>query len=245
MSTLLVAEHGHGSLAMGAHGIHGAVVGLGLLGLVALLSPQLLSDDRVPLDDHETRVRALRSALEQSPSSGRNTVATRAPSGHGAALTPAGRLVLPLAVVSSAAAAGAHAAVGPEHLRESVLLGAFFAATAVAQLAWSVAVAGRASRHLLHLGVLGNLSLAVLWGTTRTLGLPFGLLPAPEAVGPWDLACVAWELVVAGACVLVLRQPGEPPVRLPGWRSWHPVLPTYVAASVLVLVALTLGGAGA
>jgi hypothetical protein len=160
-------------------------------------------------------------------------------------LTAAHRVLLPLAVVSSAAAAGMHAAVTPEHLRESALLGLFFAAAAVAQLAWSGAVTAHGSRPLLVAGACGNLSLLGLWTTTRTLGLPFGLLPAPETIGPWDLACGAWELVATCCCLALLRSRDPLPTRLPGWRHWHPVLPTYVAASVLVLVAVSLAGAGA
>jgi hypothetical protein len=250
----MLVMHAHGGFAMGAHGIHYAVVGVGILGLVALLSPQFLAETRAPRDEHEARVRALRSTMARSGLAADNLPATaldpiqvatqeirlsRAP-----VLTAAQRVLLPLAVVSSAAAAGVHAAVGPEHFRESALFGLFFAASALAQLVWSAAVAVHASRLLLMWGALGNLSVIGLWAVTRTIGLPFGLLPAPEALGPWDVACAAWELVVVCGCIAMLQSRDPLPTRLVNWRHWHPALPTYVAASVLLLVALALSGAG-
>ena len=47
---------------------------------------------------------------------------------------------LPMAVVSSAAAAGVHAAVGPAHFQEGLLVGGFFIASALAQTGWSLAI---------------------------------------------------------------------------------------------------------
>jgi hypothetical protein len=160
-------------------------------------------------------------------------------------LAAAERVILPLAVVSSASAAGVHAALAPEHLRVSLAFGVFFAAGAVAQLAWAGAAAVHGSRALLVAGVIGNTSVLALWATTRTVGLPFGLLAVPEAVGPWDVVCGAWEVVVVCCGIALLRSASAPPTRLVGWRSWHPLLPTYVAASVLLLLALSLSGSGA
>lgn len=233
----MVLLHAHDSLSLGAHSIHYAVVGLGVLGLVAMLSPRFLAETPVPRDEHEARVRSLRAGLAG--------VAQADWTPRGPVLTATHRVLLPLAVVSSAAAAGVHAAVTPEHLQESLLLGLFLATAAVAQLAWAAAVAAHGSRPLLLVGACGDLALLTLWAVTRTLGLPFGLLPGPEAIGPWDLACGAWELVTAGCCLALLRSRDPLPARLPGWRHWHPALPTYVAASVLVLVAASLTGAGA
>jgi hypothetical protein len=62
-------------------------------------------------------------------------------------------------------------------------------------------------------------------------------------VGAWDLAGTGWELVVVVTCVGVLRSRDHLPERLVSWRSWHPALPTYVAASAFLLVALSLSGA--
>jgi len=158
------------------------------------------------------------------------------------ALPVAERLVVPLALVSSAAAAGVHAAVGPPHFRESVLFGLFFALTAVLQLAWAGLLVVRRSRALLVLGALGNVAVLAVWAVTRTVGLPFGLLPDPEAVGPWDLACGVWELVVVASCVVLLRT-SHPRGEIASWQQWHRSVRVYAGGSVLLLAALAFSGA--
>jgi hypothetical protein len=273
----MLVQHAHGGFGVAAHGIHYAVVGGGVLGLVALLTPRFLAASEAPRDEHEARVHALRSTLAQRehapPDQAQPDQAQpdHAPPGPGLAtgnlaatdldpsevaaqqnwlrpapvLTTAQRVLLPLAVVSSAAAAGVHAAVGPAHLRESLLFGAFFASSALLQLLWAGMAAVHSSRRLLVVGAVGNLAVIGLWAVTRTLGLPFGLLPRPEAVGPWDVACAGWELVVVCSCIAILQSRQPLPTRLVDWRHWHPALPTYVAASVLLLIALSVSGAGA
>lgn len=246
----MLVQHAHGSFDVAAHGIHYAVLGAGVLGVVALLVPRFLSaPDDAPSDEREARVHALRNSLAQRESATTFDPHQAAPPlgslPRVPALTAAQRILLPLAVVSSAAAAGVHAAVGPAHLRESLLFGAFFIGSALLQLLWSGLAAVHGSRRLLVVGAVGNLAVIGLWAITRTLGLPFGLLPGPEAVGPWDLACAGWELVVVGSCIAMLRSRQPVPTRLPDWRHWHPALPTYVAASVLLLIALSVTGAGA
>jgi hypothetical protein len=260
----MLVLHAHSGFGNGAHDVHYAVLGAGVLGLVALLSPRLLAAPATPRDEHEARVEALRSSLARSGAlapRGLATVSQSNLSSHALdpnpvgtddtwlrrapALTAVERALLPLAVVSSAAAAGTHAAVLPPHLDESLLFGAFFAGSALLQLLWAGTAALRCSRGLLVAGALGNLAVIGLWAITRTLGLPFGLLPGPEALGPWDVACGAWELVVVCSCVAVLQSGTALPARLVGWRHWHPVLPTYVAGSVLLLIALSVSGAGA
>ena len=253
----MLVLHAHG-FDIAAHGIHYAVLGVGVLGLVALLSPRLLAAPTAPADEHEARVAVLRTslgqedlhrlatgnlaatALDPKPVAAHDSRLHRAP-----ALTAAQRALLPLAVVSSAAAAGAHAAVGPPHLRESAVFGAFFAGSALLQLLWAGLAAVHGSRQLFVVGAVGNLAAIGLWAVTRTLGLPFGLLPEPEAMGPWDLACGAWELVVVCSCIAILQSRDPLPTRLVEWRHWHPALPTYVVASVLLLIALSVSGAGA
>jgi hypothetical protein len=232
--------HAHGDFGIAAHGIHYVVLGVGVLGLVAMLTPRLLGAPAP--DEHDARVAALRTALQTA----------RAQPGHARSspaaapvLTTAQQVLLPIAVVSSVTAAGVHAAFGPEHLRESVLFGAFFGACALLQLLWAGWAAVQCSRQLLIVGAVGNLAVIGLWAITRTLGLPFGLLPTPEAVGPWDLACGAWELVVVCTCIAILQSREAFPARLVDWRHWHPMLQTYVAASVLLLIALSVSGAAA
>lgn len=227
-----------------AHGIHYAVLGVGLMGLAVLLGPQLVGGRRTPSahDEHTLRVRALTQQISEgslgvrvAPLLGTTPVPER----------PADRAVvgyLPLAVVSSAAAAGVHAAVGPEHFREQVLFGVFFAGSSLAQLCWSALMVVRPSRGLLAAAVVGNSAVLALWLTTRTVGLP-GLLPDPEAVGPWDLCCAVWELIVVICAARALRSHAD--LRLPAWVDWQPSARAWAVGSVLALLALTLSGSGA
>lgn len=107
-----------------------------------------------------------------------------------------------------AAAATIHLAVVPEHLHESVLLGAFFLLLSLAQFGYAVAVVRRASRRLLLVGLVANLSVVLLWACTRVAAVPFGLGPR-EPAGALDLAATALEL---GAVVLAwtaLRRPSR------------------------------------
>jgi hypothetical protein len=154
------------------------------------------------------------------------------------------RVVVPVALVSSVAAAVAHAAVCPAHFEEGVLFGMFFAVSALLQLLWAGLLAVHRSRPLLAVGAAGNLAIVGLWAVTRTVGLPFGLLPEPEAVGPWDLACGMWELAVVGCCLGLLRS-SRNGGRVAPWREWHVSVQLFVAGSALLLAALSLSGAGA
>lgn len=225
-----------------AHGVHYALVAVGLLGLAWLLAPQVVPGAAgvLPRDDHARRVAALREAVATGRllTVGPTTVCARPP----ATLA----LHLPLALVASAAAAGVHAAMAPAHLRVLPLFGLFFVAATVVHLAWVAAVLHRPSRALLQAGIVLNLGLVGLWLLTRTWGLPLGLMPAPEAVGPWDLAAAAWELVVVAACAALLR--AVPPtayagLRLPPWVDWHRGATALAALSPVVLLVLTLSGA--
>ncbi len=245
------------TLTLLAHAVHYALVAGGLIGLGWLLVPHLVtlhapgSSRPTALGEHELRVAALRSAA----ATGR--LATLAPPAAGVVVpvrsaaarpaAPEATLLLPLAIVASTAAAGVHAAMGPLHFREATLFGLFFATAAVAQLGWTALALRSVTPALLRVGVALNLGCVVLWATTRAWGLPLGLMPAPEPVGPWDLAAVAWELGVVAACAVLLR--ARPPtsyagLRLPAWVDWHRGARAVAVASVLVLLMLSLSGAG-
>lgn len=239
-----------GGVSVVAHGIHYSIVAGGVVGLVAILAPGLRTAQGArPRNEHEARVLALRSALTGPDLAPERLATANDPTWVAGfrepVLTTAQRVLLPLAVVSSAAAAGVHAAVGPPHFREATLFGLFFAISALLQLAWAGVVAVACSRWLLMAGTLGNVTVLVLWAITRTTGLPFGLLPEPEPVGPWDLACAGWELLVVGACIALLQSRSPLPTRLVEWHRWHPGLRCFVAGSLLLLIGLSLSGAGA
>ncbi len=228
-----------------AHGIHYAVVGVGVVGLLALLGPQLVGVRRSPPgnDEHALRVQAL---TEQISSGGLGVLVAPPVFPIQVRHDAVGRArarYLPIAVVSSAAAAGVHAAVGPAHFIEGAVFGVFFAGTALAPVGWSLAMATRPTRRLLLAGLVGNGAVLILWLTTRTLGLP-GLLPGPEAVGIWDISCGAWELAVVLTAARILHgQPGAD-LRLPAWQDWDPAARVWALGSVLLLPVLSLTGVG-
>jgi hypothetical protein len=229
-----------------AHGIHYAVLGVGLVGLLALLGPQLVGGRRAPSvhDDHALRVRALTEQISSGGLGLRMTPAAPPTWARRAVVERVRSRYLPIAVVSSTAAAGVHAAVGPAHFREGLVLGLFFAGAALAQVGWSLDMVTRPSRSLLVAGVVGNSAVLLLWLTTRTIGLP-GLLPEPEAVGPWDLFCGGWELAVVLAAGRVLRAESGIDLRLPAWPDWGPSAHAWALGSAFVFLVLSLSGVGA
>ncbi len=102
-----------------------------------------------------------------------------------------------VAAVASAAAAGIHFAVAPEHFHEWWGFGAFFVVSGTAQLAWAVFPSKA------WIGIGGNALFIVLWAVSRTHGLPFGPDPnTPEAVGPVDLVSIGLELTAVLALVM-------------------------------------------
>lgn len=204
-----------------AHGIHYGVLGVGLVGLSALIGPQWAGGSRaVSLhDEHAQRVRALTDHI--------------ATNGLGVSLMPVAttrdvvrdrvsQRLLPLALVSSAAAAGVHAAVAPAHFGEGAIFGLFFVGAALLQMVWSLLMVLRPTRTLLVAGVVGNVAVLALWLVTRTVGLP-GLLAAPEAVGVWDVICGAFEAVVVVSVVRILHETSGAALRVAPWSAWDPV----------------------
>jgi hypothetical protein len=151
---------------------------------------------------------------------------------------------LPIAVVSSAAAAGVHAAVAPAHFGEGPLVGSFFVLCAVAQLGWPLAVLlVGSSRWLLWAAVVGNAGVVTLWGLSRTVGLPVGPRSV-EPVGTWDLAATSWELAVVVGVSLVLTSDrfAVPGPRLLDIVRWSAAAKAWLAGSVTILLVLTVTG---
>jgi hypothetical protein len=224
-----------------AHGIHFGIVLAGLVGLAALLAPQVLTragltDPGPPRDEHEARVADLRRRLATGDLGG-TTLLLPTP------VVTGSRAALPLAVVASAAAAGAHAAVGPPHLEGQVLVGAFFLVCALGQVGWSALVLRGSTPALLLAGLLGNAAVLTLWLVSRTAGLP-GVPHSPEPFGPWDLTCAVWELIVVAVCATRL-QSGRAAEGVAPWASWTPAVHGLLATSVFALAMLSLIGASA
>jgi hypothetical protein len=112
-----------------------------------------------------------------------------------------------VAAAASAAAAGIHFAVAPEHFQEWWGFGTFFVVSGTAQLAWA-AVPSKA-----WIGIGGNLLLLALWVVSRTAGFPFGPdAGTPEAVGSIDVVSVLLELT-AVVSLVAARFPVSLPLR--------------------------------
>lgn len=203
---LVLADRALGSLA---HAVHYTIVVAGTLGVLALLLGGAVTERvgrrRVP-DAHERRVAALRGALIAPPAGSAQRAGAPPDRPARPALTGPRRV----AVLSSVVAAGVHALVGPEHFAEGLALGLFFIAATALQLGWAVLVVLRPSRALLAAGSLGNLAVVALWATTRTVGLPFGLLPGPEEIGLWDVLATGAEVVLVTAAALAMVAVARP-----------------------------------
>ena len=246
------------------HGVHMSLVAFGITGLTAILLPQALErfrrDTAPPHDEHEVRVRDLQAQLadhqHRPPAS---QIATSVPSGDtfltpfthrdptaitGATVMPwsSESRLLPFLLVAALASAGAHAAVAPPHLLDSVLFGAFFIVTAVAQLSWVLALLAGISHRMLLAAIWGNTLLLLLWATTRLWGLPFGLMPAPETLGPWDVMCAVWEVIIIGGALRLLRGDHDG-LRPPPLFDWSPAATAWLGACAVILLLLAVSGA--
>lgn len=112
-------------------------------------------------------------------------------------------------VVAAVGAGAVHVAVVPEHAREWVGYAAFFAATALFQVAGAVVLLTRRTRLLCALFALGNAALIVLWLVSRFVAVPLGPGAGEvEPVGALDLFASACEaVVVAAAAGCLARRP--------------------------------------
>ncbi len=224
-----------------AHGVHYGVVATGVLGLVALLAPRFAGT--APAggneDEHDLRVRAVHA---QIATGSLGLVPTAAPARPVLARAQRASSLLPVAVVSSAAAAGVHAGVGPAHLAAQPSVGLFFAGCALAQVGWAVAMVLRPSRPLLYAAVVGNAAVLTLWLLSRTSGLPGH---PREPFGPWDLTCAVWEICTVLVAVRLLDVSRTTRLSLPRWDRWPASARFWLFGSALVLGLLATSGATA
>jgi hypothetical protein len=201
-------------LGLLAHGFHLLLLVLGLAGVAYLLFPQVQAATRssrrttyrapATPSEHDRRVAELRASVLGGQLTTADQSTLHAP-GRAARDSSTWR---GLAVGSSVAAAGAHAAVFPHHVEEAWFVGLFFLVVTLAQAAWAVLVfLDATSTRLLQAGIAGSLGLVALWTVSRTVGLPLGL--GRESVGGWDIACAVWELVIVATCAIGLRRPLE------------------------------------
>jgi len=218
------------------HAVHYALVIGGLLGVALLLLPRL-AGRAAPRTPQEQRIADLRYTAAVGLLGTGVLVAQPRPIRRA---RPVSELWLPVAVTGSATAAGVHAAVGPAHLQEGLLVGGFFVVSSLGQLAWAALALRGCTRALLHVGAAGNLAIVALWVVTRTVGLP---LTGTEAVGPWDLTAVVAEAAVVAACLHQLSTGADESAVAP-WGRWSWISRAWLVASAVALGLLTVTGAG-
>ena len=123
------------------------------------------------------------------------------------------RLILYAAAALSLVAALIHLWVMPEHFGEWWGYGAFFLASAAAQVLYVPLLLRWPNPTILLIGVGGNLAIVSLYLLTRTVGIPlFGPHAGDvEAAGFMDLCATTSELGIAAAlgAVLLRRLPSD------------------------------------
>ena len=131
------------------------------------------------------------------------------------------------AAVCSIIGAAIHLWVLPSHAREWWVLGAFFAAAVAAQLFTALMVLRRPHPRFVTVGIVTNLTIALVWLVSRTSGLPFGppvldmtagladparggygdhVVGTPEAVGLLDTLATAFGLLTVCALLALLPE---------------------------------------
>lgn len=104
------------------------------------------------------------------------------------------RVAARAAAIASLGAAVIHTAVTPDHWRDWLPAGVFFASIAMFQLIWAVLAWTRPPSAVLAAGIAANAGIAALWVLSRTAGQPFG----PNA-GQTE------AVQAAGICALLLE----------------------------------------
>jgi hypothetical protein len=146
--------------------------------------------------------------------------------------------LLPLVGLASAAAASVHLVVMPTHFHEAVLYGTFFALAAALQLGFAALTLARPSRALFVVGLLGNLSVVILWLMTRVVAIPLG--PAAgttESFGGLDVLATTFEVAIVAGSIALLRRPSQHPALRPS--TWSRVVWALVALAPVAIVATT------
>lgn len=182
------------------------------------------------------------TSLQGNRNAGWGTDAFRDARPNAAASDVDGRVtLLPVVALAGAGAAGVHVVVMPAHFGESWIYGTFFLVAAISQLAYSAWLLTRPSRELVIAGVLGNLSIVVLWVITRTVGIPLGpAAGAVEKVGALDLLAGVFEITtVIGGLLLLRRSAGiDHLTRALRPSMWTPIV-WILGAVMITAIALT------
>ncbi len=117
-----------------------------------------------------------------------------------------GRGVRLVAGVLALAADVIHFAVAPEHFREAVLFGTFMVVVGALQVSAGLLLIARPTRALVRALILGSMMVVAIYGTSRTMGLPFGPHPGQaEPIGPVDLLSKSIEVALLIVLAVLAR----------------------------------------
>ncbi len=103
-----------------------------------------------------------------------------------------------------------HLGVAPEHLREYLPFGVFFAAIGSTQIVLAASLTSRPTRGLAAILAGLHVALIALWYVSRTSGLPIGPTPGqPETIGLADILCTAMELLSLPVLLAIVARPSR------------------------------------
>ncbi|HVL82408.1 MAG TPA: hypothetical protein VM840_12540 [Actinomycetota bacterium] len=140
-----------------------------------------------------------------------------------------------VAAGGAAIASGVHLAMMPVHVRESIVVGAFFMVVALAQGVLAFAVGFAPSRRSALAGIALSVGVLAVWVVSRTIGVPPGVV---EPVGPADAVASAAQVITAAGLVLWLRT-GRARSAVPRRATARPL----AALGALALAAVVATGA--
>jgi hypothetical protein len=128
----------------------------------------------------------------------------------------------------------------PSHLQEAWLVGTFFLAIAVFQLAWAVIHLRAAIPAVDRVGRAVNAAVIGVWLWSRLVGLPIGVEPGiPEAIGLPDLLATLFE----AALVAILATPLASSARHDAGREPLRFADVTIARTFGILAIATVTGA--
>jgi hypothetical protein len=147
--------------------------------------------------------------------------------------------LLTVAALCSAAAAGVHYVVMPDHFHESVLYGLFFLVTATAQVGYSVLLIAKPTRPLVAVGVIANAAVVGVWLVTRLVGIPLGPgAGETEAFGALDILASSFEVlfvITATALLFPMKRASMPRPRRLRRVLLEPATMAFIMSAALLI----------
>jgi hypothetical protein len=127
--------------------------------------------------------------------------------------------------LTSLAAAAIHFSVTADHFDEHLAIGLFFLVVSWGQAFWAASILVVNGRRAILGGLAGNLMVILVWGISRTIGVPIGPDPwSAEAVGAADLTATALEIGIVVGCGLLVTGRAIPLSRIFRGRVAVPAL---------------------